>query len=184
MRIKFLFIVITLVTLISCKNESNKDDSKNDSISNVNIDKDLLKISFDLIVKENDNMHLYYTQDGTINFDEKNSIWSEVKGNENIQTVTFKLPKDVLPTHLRVDLGYGKNEKQSDVNLKNFKIEYLDKKFEAKDTMIFNYFYENKDNTVRVPKTAILKRKDKTQDSGPMLYPHTTLTDELNKIVK
>ena len=129
-------------------------------------------------------MHLYYTEDGSINFDEKKSIWAEVKGNDNVQTVQFKLPKEVLPTHLRVDLGYGKNEKQSDLDLKSFKMEYLDKKFEAKDTMIFNYFYENKDNTIRVSKTAVLQRKDKSQESGPMLYPHTTLTDELNKLVK
>lgn len=48
-----------------------------------------------MVVKKDDNMHLYYTQDGSINFDEKQSVWMPV-GNESAQEVTFKLPKDVF----------------------------------------------------------------------------------------
>lgn len=183
MKLRIATVLFLTLIVFSCK----KEEEKNSDASKANyqeVDKDLVKVSFDLIVKKDDNMHLYYTEDGTINFDEKNSVWIPVKGSENVQEVVFKLPKDVLPTHLRVDLGYGKNEQQSDVDLKTFKIKYLDKMFEAKDTMIFNYFYENKENTIKLPKTSILKRKDKSQESGPMLYPHTTLTEELKKIIK
>jgi hypothetical protein len=183
MKLRIATVLFLTLIAFSCKKEGEKQQEASKEV-NQEIDKDLIKVSFDLIVKENDNMHLYYTEDGSINFDEKNSIWTEVKGSENVQTVLFKLPKDVLPTHLRIDFGYGKNEKQSDLDLKNFKIEYLDKNFEVKDNMIFNYFYENKENTIRVSNTAILKRKDKSQESGPMIYPHIALTEELNKIIK
>ena len=61
---------------------------------------------------------------------------------------------------------------------------YFDKVFEAKDTMIFNYFYPNKDNTIVPAKTAILKRKTKDQPSGPILYPHEPLTIELKNLVQ
>lgn len=185
MKIKSFIAIFALLAFTSCKKDAEKKEGTTETaITNQEVDKNLLKVSFDLIVKKDDNMHLYYTEDGTINFDEKKSIWMPVKGSENVQEVSFKLPENVLPTHLRVDFGYGKNEAQSDVELKAFRLKYLDKMFEAKDTMIFNYFYPNKENTVVPSKTAVLQRKSKDQPNGPILYPHAPLTEELKKIIQ
>jgi len=185
MKLRTLIALTAFLAFLSCKKETEGNVNKTDSTaSEVEVDKDLIKVSFDLIVKKDDNMHLYYTEDGSINFDEKQSVWMPVKGNENSQEVTFKLPKDVYPTALRVDFGHGKNEAQSDVELKAFRLKHFDKKFEVKDTLIFNYFYPNKDNTIIPTKTAILKRKAKDQPSGPILYPHEPLTAELKKIAQ
>ncbi len=185
MKLRTLILFTVVFTFLSCKKEAEGNENKTDSTTAVvEVDKDLVKVSFDLVVKKDDNMHLYYTQDGSINFDEKQSVWMPVKGNESAQEVTFKLPKDVFPTALRVDFGHGKNEAQSDVELKSFRLKYLDKKFEVKDTLIFNYFYPNKDNTIVPAKTAILKRKTKDQPSGPILYPHEPLTIELKNLVQ
>ena len=186
MKHKIVLVMILMASFFACKNEGDSKDTEQTAANPTEekADENLLKVSFDLIVKEDDNMHLYYTEDGTINFDEKKSIWMPVKGNDQTQEVSFRLPENVLPTHLRVDFGYGKNETQSDVELKSFRLKYYDKIFEAKDTMIFNYFYPNLENTVVPFKTAILKRKAKDQPGGPILYPHATLTVELEKIVK
>ena len=183
---KSLVVFLVALSFASCKKETENKDDKTEIAPTVvqEVDKDLFKVSFDLVVKKDDNMHLYYTEDGSINFDEKHSVWVPVKGSENTQEVLFKLPKDVLPTAIRIDFGYGKNEAQSDIELKAFRLKYLDKMFEAKDTLIFNYFYPNKDNTVVPAKTAILKRKTKDQPSGPILYPHEPLSAELKKIIQ
>lgn len=186
MKIKSFIAILSLLVFASCKKEAENaaDNTKTTEVAVQEADKNLLKVSFDLIVKKDDNMHLYYTEDGSINFDEKKSIWIPVKGSDNVQEVVFKLPENVLPTHLRVDFGYGKNEAQSDVELKAFRLRYLDKMFEAKDTMVFNYFYPNLENTVVPAKTAILQRKSKDQPNGPILYPHAPLTEELKKIIQ
>ncbi|MCZ8089276.1 hypothetical protein [Flavobacterium sp.] len=185
MKTKALIIFLVIFAFVSCKKETEKkEQSVPEAVVDQDSDKNLFKVSFDLVVKKDDNMHLYYTEDGSINFDEKHSVWMPVKGNENTQEVIFKLPKDVLPTAIRVDFGYGKNESQSDVELKVFRMKYLDKVFEAKDTMIFNYFYPNKENTVVPFKTAILQRKSKDQPIGPILYPHEPLSVELQKMVQ
>jgi len=185
MKIKFLVVLAAIITMVSCKKEEGSENKTGENTAvNQEVDKDLLKVSFGLVVKKDDNMCLYYTEDGTINFTDKKTVWVPVKGSDNEQEVVFKLPKNVLPTHIRVDFGYGKNESQSDVTLKSFKMNYYDKMFEAKDTMIFNYFYPNKDNTVIPAKTAILQRKTKDQPSGPILYPHEPLTAELKKMIQ
>lgn len=186
MKTKALIVFLFVLAFTSCKKEmeTKQESSQESVVAPQDADKELFKVSFDLVVKKDDNMHLYYTEDGSINFDEKHSVWFPVKGSENPQEVMFKLPKDVLPTALRVDFGYGKNEAQSDVTLKAFRMKYLDKVFEVKDTMIFNYFYPNKENTVVPFKTAILQRKSKDQPIGPILYPHEPLTVELKKMIQ
>ena len=185
MKINFLVVFTAVLIMASCKKEETSENKIEDTSSvNQEVDKDLLKVSFGLVVEKDDNMCLYYTEDGTINFSDKQTVWIPVKGSKDEQEVVFKLPKNVLPSHIRVDFGYGKNEDQSDVTLKYFRMNYYDKMIEAKDTMIFNYFYPNKDNTIVPSKTAILKRKTKDQPSGPILYPHEPLSDELKNIVQ
>ena len=186
MNSRIAVALICLFSMISCKKEVKPLDVEKEPVATIEqeLDKELLKVSFDLIVKKDDNFHLYYTEDGTINFDEKKSIWLPVKGGDEIQEVTFKLPENVLPTHLRVDFGFGKNEAQSDIDLKSFRLKYYDKIFEAKDASIFNYFYPNIDNTINPINTTILKKKVKDQEVGPILYPQETLTIELAKLMK
>ena len=168
--------------MFSCKNDKN---TKNESLKiEASKDYDLFKVSFDLIIKKDDNFHLYYTEDGSINFIEKTSIWLPVKGSDKQQTITFVFPKDVIPTHLRVDLGFGKNEDQSDVELKHFLMSYFDKTILVKENDILNYFYPNKLTTTVVNGTCTLKRLSKNQDVGPMLYPQILLTEKIKEITQ
>lgn len=183
MKFKAALLFITLLSIISCKENKTEDKLNNESVA-VEKDNSIFKVSFDLVIKKNDNMHIYYTQDGTINFDEKNSVWMPVTGNENSQTVTFKLPEDVLPTAIRVDFGFGKNIEQSDVELKSFRMDYYGKVVEAKGVSIFDYFYPNKENTEIIPGTSILKRLKKDQESGPILYPQIPLSEKIKEMTK
>lgn len=185
MKLRTLIALTVFLTFLSCKKEAEETVDKTDSTATeVEVDKDLLKVSFDLIIKKDDNLHLYYTEDGSINFDEKQSLWVPIKGSESAQKVTFKLPKDVYPTALRVDFGFGKNVEQSDVELKTFSMNYFDKKVEANGVEILNYFYPMKENTEVTPGTSTLKRLNKDQESGPILYPQILLSNKIKEMTQ
>ena len=172
---KKIILAFILLAFIGCKEE--KKEEKKVEIPTFNV-------SFNLILQKDDKIHLYYTQDGTVNFNEDNSSWVDLKGSNTPQTITFKLPQDVFPTNLRVDFGSGVNELQSDVDLKSFTMEYAGKKVLAEGNKIFEFFYINESNTKRLEGTTILKKLDKKQAVGPMLYPHTLLTEKAKELVK
>lgn len=171
-----LVILILSLSIFSCKNKSEENAvPKNNNGFNV---------AFDLIAKKDDNFHIYYTEDNTINFTEEKSLWLPFKGSDAEQEVRFILPEEVIPTNLRVDFGYGVNKEQSDIVLKKFKMKYFDKTFEVKDSLIFYYFYPNKDNTILDNTHATLKRIKSDQATAPSLYPNTPLSEEILKMVK
>lgn len=179
MRNKVLFF-LPLIALLSCKNDVKQaEEAKPEQV----VEKQFV-VTLDLIAKKDDNIHLYYTQDRSINFQEVESVWAEIKGSDNVQQVVFKLPEDVVPTDFRLDLGYGKNIEQKEIVLNKISFKYYDKMFVASGANIFNYFYPNQENTIVDKQTGVLKRKVIDQPTAPSLYPHTTLEEELIKISK
>ena len=182
-RISALALCTACFLLSSCKNDkdSGKVPVTQAPVEETNKN---FEVSFELLATQDDNMHLYYTEDNSINFNEEQSVWAPFKGSNAYQKVVFTLPEEALPTDLRVDLGYGKNEKQRDIILKNFKMSYYGKSFEASGSDIFNYFYPNKDNTILNKETAKVNRMKVDQLTAPSLYPHTSLEEEISKITK
>lgn len=182
MKSKLTAILIIAIVLLSCKDDKNKI-SKEESNTKIEAN-NFFKVSLDLIVLKDDNFHLYYTEDGTINFNEKQSIWMPIIGSEKTQEVVYKLPEDVVPTHIRLDFGYAKNESQSDVILKSFKMNYFDKSFQVNDSKIFDYFSPNELSTIIDKTESSLKRIKKDQDTGPSLYPQIILSEQISKMTK
>lgn len=159
--------ILLSVILLSCKKDESKE-VKRSEVTNTN--ENTFKVSLDLLLKKNDTIHLYYTEDGSINFNEENSVWLPVQGKDVSQHVTFILPKDVFPTEFRFD--FGVNPKQDDVILNKVRFDFVDKSFEVKDSTIFNYFRIDENVTVMNSETKALRRKDSKQKNGPSLYPH------------
>lgn len=180
---KVLTLIIFITILSSCKDDKNTEKTSIDTTEAIKYD-NIFRVSFNLIIKKDDNLHVYYTEDGTLNFNEQKTVWLPIKGSENPQNVTFSLPENVIPTHLRVDFGYGKNVEQSDVDLKTFSIKYYDKKIEAKGIDILKYFYPFEAKTSILPGTSILRRFKKDQETGPILYPHILLSQKIKEITK
>ncbi|MEY2693400.1 MAG: hypothetical protein RIT03_1791 [Bacteroidota bacterium] len=168
------------MALFSCKKEVKEEAAEAVVVDDT---KDLFKVSLDLLLKKNDTLHLYYTEDGSINFTEESSVWLPVSGKETNQEVTFMLPKDVYPTELRMD--FGVNGQQDDVLLNKVKLDYMDKSFVISDSLIYNYFRIDENVTVMDPKTKGLRRKDPKQRNGASLYPHeVALKAEIDKLAK
>ena len=180
MNSKLSLVLLIALLSISCKKENNSEPAAPEVVE---VRDDIFTAAFDLIVEKDDNMHLYYTTDGTINFTEEQSIWFPVKGSADVQEVFFSLPEGVVPSLLRVDLGYGKNEAQSDVELKAFRMKFNGKVEEAKGTEIFKYFTPFEPYTEIVSQSStILKRKNKNQESGPILYPLEAQSEKINQV--
>ena len=181
---KLIALLIVALSLFSCKNKESKEQTELKPAAKIEVDKTLMRVTFSIVAEQNDKACLFYTEDGTINFDDKKTVWVDIKGSKSPQDIVFTLPKNVLPDHLRVDLGRGKNPLQTYFDIKEFSVDYLDKKFEAKGIMVFNYFYPNKDLNIITPKSTLLTKKDINQETGVILYPYLPLTDELSKIIK
>lgn len=180
MKVKSIFLgLLVTVFMFSCKNEPKTEEPK----AEVEVKSNAFKVTLNLLIKKNDTIHLYYTEDNTINFNEENSIWTPVSGNEAAQDVTFELPKDVFPTQFRFDLGINReNEK---IVVKGVKFNYLDKLFAINESSVYNYFRVNIDNTNFDPATKELSRKDPKIAAGPCLYPlEVQLKTEIDKLAK
>ncbi len=176
-----IFLLSIVFFALACKNEKKADGNIEKTEATIEND---FSVSFNLIALKDDNFHLYYTEDGSINFNEEKSMWYPFKGSATDQEVKFKLPKDVIPTNLRFDLGYGVNKEQLKIVLKKFKMNYYGKIFEVNDSLIYNYFYPNKENTVLDKSSSTLSRVKSDSGSAPSLYPQITLSNEINKLVK
>jgi hypothetical protein len=183
MKAKFIMALTVFVSVFyGCKDENKQqepDAKKTEEVVN-----NSFTVTLDIVAKKDDNLHLYYTEDNSINFTEEQSVWAEIKGNEAAQKVVFKLPEDTLPTDLRFDIGYGKNIEQKEIVVNNINFEYFGKSFNIKGNEIANYFYPNKESTILDATTGILSRVKVDQETAPSLYPQITLKQELLKIIR
>lgn len=178
MKKHFLVILIITISIIGCKDDKKATEDKKEEVVN-----NQFKVTLNLLIKKNDTIHVYYTEDNTSNFNEESSIWTPVSGKDVAQDVVVELPKDVFPTQFRIDLGVNReNEK---VGLKGIKFNYLKKEFDINEKSIYTYFRVNTDNSILDPVTNELSRKDPKVAAGACLYPlEIPLKTEIDKLAK
>lgn len=177
---KIFFYLTFVAALCSCKNDSNKTSEEEVETEKP---KETFDVSFNLTVLESDVFQLYFTEDGTLNFTEDQSLKVNIKGSESSQDVDFKLPYQTIPTNIRLD--FGQNEKQRSVKVNSMTIKYLDKSFQAKDSLVSKYFYLLDSQVKYNPSTSsieILKTEGVFYD--PLMWSNETLTIEMEKLIK
>lgn len=179
MKLKSLILGLFIATaFVACKNEPKTDEANAEEAVDTSF-----KVTLNLNMKKNDTLHLYYTEDNTINFKEESSLWVSAAGSEQAQDMVFKLPDGVFPTQFRLDLGVNReNEK---IKLNSIKFDYLKKSFLMNETTIFNYFRIDENVSIMDPQTKELGRKDPKVASGASLYPQEIpLKTEIDKLAK
>jgi hypothetical protein len=179
MKTKFLTGILIAFALFSCNKEAKQKeaDVKETPVAEV------VKVTLDLTFTKDDSFHLFFTEDGTNNFAEENSVWIEVKGSPTSQKVVFTLPEATSPTQLRLD--FGLNKEQGDITITNFHIDYFGKTFDAPGAAFFNFFGPNEAITkIDKEKGLIMPVKDQAQYFGPSFYSMPALNDELAKMAK
>lgn len=177
---KKLFLLLTSTTLMfSCKNDNNEKQGSSE------LEKKEVKNYFyadvEVQASKKDDFAMYYTEDGTVNFTGDKAEWAGTKGDNNKETISFKLREDKFPTNLRFDFGI--NKEQDTVKVYEIKLGYQDRDFIIHGAEFFKYFINNeKDFSASIDqKNGALKivKKDATYNT-PYFYP----TEELNKKIK
>jgi hypothetical protein len=179
MKIRIITAIFLISTLfIGCKNEKSVDELEVDKPTVV---ENFFKVKLKFIAKKDDNFCLFYSEDGTTNFNPE-AIWNDVKGQADIQTIEYNLPNDVYPTQLRLDFGMKKE--QEDIVLKGVILEYNGKIREILGAELGLYFRADETKCTFDPGTGIIKALIKDgQRQNPSLYPHEkVLKAEIEKL--
>jgi len=182
MKIRFaIAFALLLNVLTSCKDEKPADPNQNSATQEEVVD--VFKVTVEATVKSDDVFSLFYTEDGSINF-EGNPIWIGVEGSEAVQQLTYNFPPDVYPTQLRLD--FGNKPGQQDIILKSISFEYKGNKRVIAGQEMGNFFRPDESKCTFDPVTGVLHGLEKDgKKQFPSLYPHETfLQPELEKLVK
>lgn len=174
-------LLLSLI-LLSCKNENTTDENKpmEEAVEEQKLPAFLVEL--DLVIKKDDTLQLFYTEFENETFVGTKKIRTVVKGNNQEQTIDFKLPGDVFPKRLRID--FGESEGQEPIEFKKFKVSYLDKIFEAKDTMFYQFFMPNR-QIEWDRKNAIIKvNKKEGELYDPQFLSREILEKRLEKMVQ
>lgn len=174
-KLSLLILVLPLV-FSSCKDEKKEEENKvEDKIQTFDV-------TLNMVVKQDDNFQLFYTDESTLTFDETKTLWLPVKGSDAPQDIVFKLPEDVIPTNIRVDLG--NNPKQLPMKLNDFKMTYYGKAYELKDTLITKNFVVGEQLIYDKKTSTLTPNQGKAAVYDPLLYPQDNLKEEIQKLVR
>ena len=132
-----LSILLVTVFFAGCKKD-NSVDSLEVVKPEVKAVDNSFKVTLNVTVKKDDTFSLYYSEDGSTDFTKIPPLWMVVKGNPAQQNVVFSLPKDIIPSQLRLDFGMTKDQEPIVIN--SFQMNYLQKEFKINKELISWYF--------------------------------------------
>ncbi len=98
---KKVLIVLILISF-SCKEKSNKIVEEKQSAVKIN---SYLSVTLKAVVTEDDEFHLYYSEDVFGQYQPENFVKVAVKASVERQEIIFILPDGVYPIKLRMDVG-------------------------------------------------------------------------------
>lgn len=182
MKTKFILITVILaLAFVSCKNEAKGEAEQEATKENV---KQNFSLEMDVISANKEDFSMFYTEDGTINFNADKVVWFGVKQDSTSQKIVFDVAEEIIPTDIRIDFGIV--QERGDVTLEKFKLSYYGKTFEAKGSDFFKYFIANEGVKADVDATKGTIRFQKIADKPytPSFYPQQTILDEIKKITK
>lgn len=128
-----------------------------------------LKMDLDLVMEESDSIHIYFTQNASVDFKEEHSFWKKVIGTKKNQTISINFPDTIQPKQIRMD--FGRNLKQPEIILNEITFSFKEKSFSAKGEEIYHLFRADESNTILNKLIGSLNRKEFNQATGPSLYP-------------
>ncbi|AWM13667.1 hypothetical protein NHF50_07005 [Flavobacterium sp. NRK F10] len=177
----FTFLVLTSFIVLSCKIDKENKEENNNSVPQKEVQKDSeVKIVIEAIVPKDDVFQIYYTEDGSPNCTEEQSVKAEIKGSEEPQKITFNIPEEVVMTYLRIDPG--QNPDQGIMKFSRFTYEYFGKKFEIIGSDFFLYFSPTEHLKMDF-NSATLTPTGKGENYDPVLYAQPPFAPELEKIL-
>ena len=142
------YVLILLVSLMSCKNNSRKDSIKEGTKEIMKIKEeiltadDILKVHLYLKVQKDDIFEVYYTSDSVEEkFSAKRKIRKKIRGVFQKQNIVFELPINVLPYKFRID--FGQNKEQLPIEIDNIKLELNGEFIYIEQSLLESFFAFN-----------------------------------------
>ncbi len=140
-------------------------------------------VTLDVQFSKDENLSLFYTEDGSIDF-KGDPIWKNATGGSSPQQITFELPEDVFPTELRID--FGSKNIDADIVLKSITLSYNGNERIISGAEIGNFFRPDENKCTFDPSTGKLTgvMKDGVLQN-PSLYPQEkALMPEIEKLAR
>jgi hypothetical protein len=179
MKVKFTIAsVILTLFLVSCNQEKKEVVTEGKPEPKV----ETFDVTVEVIVKKDDDLIVYYRDETNEWFDEDHAIWQNVKGSDQVQTLTFSLPEAVLPNNLRFD--FSKNPEQEPVKILKIKLSYLGKSFEVNEENMFKYFQTNEHVKYDTETKLFTPIKNEEGVYDPFLSITIDLYNEIDKLIK
>ncbi len=133
------------------------------------VDSKTVTLEIELVSEQSDSIHVFYTNDKSVNFTDSKSFWTKVTGNKKNQKIKINFPDSVKPKQIRFD--FCRNIKQNEVILNKINFIYKNKSFSAKGKEIFLLFREDQTNTIIDKLNGSVKKKTPKQINEASLYP-------------
>lgn len=139
----FLFLVLTLN---SCKQNSDKKDSDNQSLEQSskdapNYEPAHFSLTLKVLIKEADLFQLFYIEENIESYSAQQVLSQEIVPNGDFQEITFDMPIENYPFNLRLDLGT--NPMQSSIKIEECRLNYGTNEYVIKGSEFNDYFIFN-----------------------------------------
>lgn len=180
----FVLATIFSIAFSSCKkDDSNKVSNTNESATEI---KSNFTVEINAVTDKDDDLAVYYTEDGSTNFTAEKALWGSIKAGGKGEPLIFQFPNEIIPQALRLDFGIKRKEQQGNVTLKSFKISCYNKNFEAKGSDFFTYFVKNDSIDTQIDATAgtITFKQNLKNNAAAFFYPGPALNSEIKKLTK
>jgi hypothetical protein len=129
------FLMIVMVVFVNCKNKKPIDSLEVITPQPILSE---IRVVLDMVVPKDDIFQIFYTVDGSSNFNEEMSVRVNITGSQVSQSIVFEFPEDIIITRFRIDVGENSNQVPMQIN--KFTIHHFDKKFEAIGNEFYKYF--------------------------------------------
>lgn len=173
MKAKLFFLnLFLMVSFISCKNKEVEKPVEE-------IKANTFDVIVDLDIKKNDELILFYKDPSISYFDAKNTVYYGIKGKNESQTVTFRLPEGILPNDIRFDISSKNDQEPIKINSVTLSFEGRTFKIEQKDLLKYfspNEFINFDENT------GVATCIKKGENYDPFFLTKPTIYPELEKV--
>ena len=177
-RITTIIAILLTIISIGCKSETPIDDLP---LVTQKVPENNVEVVIDAEVEEDDTFQVFYTEDGSLNFGDKN-VRTTIQGSDDEQQVIFTLPDSSKPNNLRIDIGENLAQKQIKIN--KITVKYYGKKTVINGSDLLKYFRYNEFVDINIANRTITYKQVPGKEYDPMLYPEPLLTTVLTKLVQ
>lgn len=145
-----VLILLTILTFSCKENKQEKPKNNKEKIETqkkqvLKKEKDnVFKLQFDIKLLENDKFRVFYAENSLDEkFNGEQMIVTSIKGSPEFQTVSIKLPANILPYKLRVDVGENGIKNETVIEFKSIKLELNGNNIIINNDIMNNFFKPN-----------------------------------------